>query len=1132
MHRLSSAIEDLQPHYDVVVIGSGYGGGVAASRMARAGRSVCLLERGLERHPGEYPETLLDARSEIQIDTAAGHLGTQTAMFDVRINADLDVLVGCGLGGTSLINANVSLPPDPVILDDERWPAALRADRETGLAVEVARAAAMLRPVTYSDAMPSLNKMAAHEKSARLMGQPFHRVPINVTFEEGTNHVGVHQRPCTLCGDCVTGCNESAKNTTLMNYLPDAWNHGAAIFTGTRVRHLARQGEAWAVHFSTAEGGRERFHDTMLSVAADIVIVAAGTLGSTEILLRSRARGLPMSPAVGTRFSGNGDVLGFAYSTLDRIDGISTGPRPLPSNVPIGPCITSVIDIRTPGDAENGLIIEEGSVPAALARLLTVPLSVTGDVAVASTGDVGIADVVRRKIAEAQSATAGAGAGALAHTQTFLVMSHDGSDGRLYLEDDRLRVDWPDVGTRPVFDRVNEQLEAAARALGGVFIRNPARTPSSPHGLVTVHPLGGCAMADDAGAGVVNHKGQVFADPAGTSVHENLYVMDGAIIPRSLGVNPLLTITALAERSCALIAADRGWHIDYTLPSSPTRRIERSRPGLEFTERMSGFFSTSVLDDCEQAAEHGARQGTTCDFVLTVATADLESMLADPEHRAVLYGTVRASELSPDPMTVVDGRFSLFSEDEADVHAHRMQYRMRLQATDGRTFAFEGVKWIRDGRLWDVWPATTTLFVTVRSGDENGPVTGRGILRIAPADFARQLTTLQVRNAPNAVVRARLLGRFGRLFAGRVWEHFGGALATNPVAGDRAVVRQKRPLEAPHPDVHFFETGDGTDLRLVRYNGGPKGPLICAPGFSNTSQVFAWDGIGTNWVEFAAGHGYDVWLLDYRASPDVPASRTQFTLDQVAYHDWPAAVDYVRNATGCESVQALGHCLGSATGFMALLSGRLSNVRQFVASQVMPFVDVSSLARLKAGLRLDRLFSRLGVAGVETDAGRSTVEKMVDRLLRVSPMPAEWQTLGPVCRRIYAIYGPVMNPAQINRDTRDALDWIFGYGNLTSFAHIRQFIRNGRLVDAAGADVYVPNIGRLTTHVVLVQGRENELFLAEGSARTEQWIREHHGPGSCMRLVIPDYAHLDCFIGRSAARDVFPLLVHELDRLN
>jgi cholesterol oxidase len=285
-------------------------------------------------------------------------------------------------------------------------------------------------------------------------------------------------------------------------------------------------------------------------------------------------------------------------------------------------------------------------------------------------------------------------------------------------------------------------------------------------------------------------------------------------------------------------------------------------------------------------------------------------------------------------------------------------------------------------------------------------------------------------------------------------------------------------------------------------------------------------------VVFFTGLGYDVWQFDYRASPDLPACRTQFTLDQVALHDWPAAVDRVLRTTGADSVQALGHCLGSATGFMSLLAGRLPGVRQFVASQVMPFVEVSRLAQLKARVKLDRVFARLGIEGVDTDAGRSIRDAAVDELIRFTPMPREWQTLGPVCRRIYAIYGPVMKLDHVNRDTRDALDWIFGYGNVTSFGQIRQFIRHKRLVDAGGADAYLPHVDRVRARIVLLQGGDNELFLPEGSAATLDWLRHHHREDACTRVLVPGYAHLDCFIGRDAAEDVFPLVLQQLDAAN
>ena len=169
--------------------------------------------------------------------------------------------------------------------------------------------------------------------------------------------------------------------------------------------------------------------------------------------------------------------------------------------------------MRNTDDMEDGLIIEEGSVPAALARVLTVPLAIAGDTGL-QPGDIDLIEIARRQAAEADSVVAGADAGSMAHTQTFLVMSHDGSDGRLYLDGDRLRVDWAGVGKRPVFERDNRQLEAATAALGGIFVKNPVWSRLLKHGLVTVHPLGGCPMADIAANGVVNHKGQVYADAA------------------------------------------------------------------------------------------------------------------------------------------------------------------------------------------------------------------------------------------------------------------------------------------------------------------------------------------------------------------------------------------------------------------------------------------------------------------------------------------------------------------------------------------------------------------------------------------------------------------------------------------
>ena len=560
-------MHELRDRYTVVVVGSGYGGAIAASRLARAGQDVCVLERGKERLPGEYPDTMREAVRELQADWPRGHRGSRTALFDLRVNPEMNVLVGCGLGGTSLINANVSLEAEPRVLENACWPQGFRDDRETRLAEGYRRAREMLRPTPYPADGPPLAKLEALERAAAGVQGAFYRPPINVTFEDGPNHVGVEQLACTLCGDCVSGCNHGAKNTVLMNYLPDAKAHGAQIFTRTSVRYVERAGSRWRVHLELLEDDGDG-HPPSRSVEADIVVLASGALGSSEILLRSKERGLSLSDRVGERFTGNGDVLGFAYNNDTPVNAIGFGSRPAEERDPVGPCIAGIIDLRERPELDHGVVIEEGVIPGALADQLAGAFAAVGRVMGEDT-DEGFADMRAELARELESVLKGPYRGAVHNTLVYLVMTHDDGLGRIVLEDDRVRIDWPDLGKQPSFARVDEQLGAATRALGGTYLRNPLWTRMTSNALVTVHPLGGCVMADDAEHGAVDERGRVFAGPVGHTTHAGLYVSDGSVVPRSLGVNPLLTISALTERCCALIADDHGWEIDYALRSRP-----------------------------------------------------------------------------------------------------------------------------------------------------------------------------------------------------------------------------------------------------------------------------------------------------------------------------------------------------------------------------------------------------------------------------------------------------------------------------------------------------------------------------------------------------------------------------------
>jgi len=535
---LSLPQESMKPAYDVVVVGSGYGGGVSASRLSRAGQSVCVIERGREVPTGSFPDRLPELRRELQLNGGKMRSGSRAGLFDFRFGADIHVLVGCGLGGGSLINAAVGLRPDARVFVDEAWPEAVAKDGLLDLGFE--RAQEMLRP-SRSTKAPELAKFGALKVASAPFGQDPVAAPVAVSFEETVNPAGVTQRACTLCGDCCSGCNVGAKNTVAMTYLPDAKAHGAEMFTELSVSHVEKRNVGWRVHFAPTdeEDDETRFVD------AKMIVLAAGTLGSTEILLRSRERGLGLSDRLGHSFSANGDIIAFALGGRERVNAVGVGEPPKFTGETVGACVAGQIELPDEETLDNSMIIQEGAMPSALAPLLPVFFVAGG-----------------RILGAAKSLIKGVYEGPLSRLQTFFVVSHDDAKGQIKLDKGQAQIHWPNVGEQPVYARVDEALTKAAEAVGARYIKNPMAATNMGTKPATAHPLGGCGMGDDATSGVVNDKCQVFAGPQGDGVHDGLYVCDGSVIPRSIGVNPLLTITALTERAMVHFARDHNLGFD------------------------------------------------------------------------------------------------------------------------------------------------------------------------------------------------------------------------------------------------------------------------------------------------------------------------------------------------------------------------------------------------------------------------------------------------------------------------------------------------------------------------------------------------------------------------------------------
>ena len=540
MSRLAQSLDRMKSRYDAVIIGSGYGGAVSAARLARAGKSVCVLERGREFVTGEFPAKFPEMRNEMQVTSRRFRTGKQTALFDVRLGDDMHVLVGCGLGGGSLVNAGVSLRPDPRVFADEIWPGQLRQD---GLLDEgYERARRWLRPMQGPRAA-EMTKFKALAETSRAIGVAPVKAPVAVSFAETVNPAGITQPACTNCGDCVGGCNVGAKNTVALTYLPEAKRHGADIFTEAKVQYIEKFASGgWRVHLERLD--EVKGQPQLMIVDADMVIVAGGTLGSTEILLRSKARGLRLSDALGRRFSANGDIIAFGYGAKIPIRSIGVGHPKKIDGYDVGAAVSGQIEIVDADNLSHSMTIQEGAMPSALAPILPVMFVPNG-----------------RLLGALQSLVSGVYKGPFQSLQTFFAVSHDSASGQFRLDDDRLALSWPNAKDEPVYARLDAALEKIVGAAGGSYVKNPMAGTVMGHQPATAHPLGGCGMAADRAEGVVNHRGQVFdasSSAGATDVHAGLYVIDGSIIPRSLGCNPLLTITALAERAMLHLGREAG----------------------------------------------------------------------------------------------------------------------------------------------------------------------------------------------------------------------------------------------------------------------------------------------------------------------------------------------------------------------------------------------------------------------------------------------------------------------------------------------------------------------------------------------------------------------------------------------
>jgi cholesterol oxidase len=517
--------------YDVIVIGSGFGGAITACRLAEKKKRVLVLERGKKWTKDTYPRELDD-------DWIWSHSHPEEfhGWTDLRRFKGMAVIAGAGVGGGSLIYANVSaVPPESVF--QSGWPPEITFQ---GLQSYYATVADVLDIQTVPDKQWSPRVRLMQEAATNLnQTQRFRPASLAVSFDKNlqydfntepdtknstpfTNKHGAQQGTCAHLGECDIGCRVEAKNTLEKNYLFIAEKNGAEI----RPLHLVTSIEPIAGgyrvhHLELKDGG-----SVPGSTTAGRVIVAAGSMGSTELLLRCRDvdKTLPnLSPFLGKHWSSNGDFLTpafYLHRTLwpDR-----------------GPTIGAVIDYLDASDKGQTYWIQDGGIPNVMNKYFQAVLHQLRKYPT----ETHLLEGFNMQSLLQHVTLLSADLDAFRHIMPWFAQGVDAGDGDLHLTNGNLDLSWNIAASMPLFDTIEQRHHKLAEATGGHPF--PLPTWLLSHELVTPHPLGGCNMGASIGQGVVNHAGEVFN-------YANLYVADGAIIPRPLGVNPSRTISALAER--------------------------------------------------------------------------------------------------------------------------------------------------------------------------------------------------------------------------------------------------------------------------------------------------------------------------------------------------------------------------------------------------------------------------------------------------------------------------------------------------------------------------------------------------------------------------------------------------------
>ncbi len=580
--------------FDAIVVGSGFGGSVAASQLAAQKKKVLILERGtwwispekLGKPPAlapgkqrmadwlaandqpvqywprpDHKDGMLDVLASVRTELNTGGL------YKISNFKEAITLTSSAVGGGSMIYSGVTIEPDPSVLQQiglnlgaaefdaaRQWMTDFRGPLNK-VVTKVPLPGRDVSNLTDDDYLYLDRSRVLRDAAAALapkLGIELPWAPLDLAVIEydpdrgAKSDAAKNHTFCERQGRCLLGCLPAARltlNKSLFAHLLQDPASGVALWPRAEARQIRKIDGGYQVTFHDhRDGGGEQ------TVSAPMLFLAAGTLGTTELLLRSRnGGGLELPDTVGEHFSTNGDFGAFVNHTAERVSSTR------------GPVNTSEVRVTVNG---TRLTIEDCAIPGMFASVASTALSVIDSFArrrlfherlrlawlTHRLPDLG--EFLPHLPSTSNPDDQRTEAEYVNNVFFFNVMGQDDASGTFSLDGDDLDLDWKQpIADHPTFKKADELCRQFAQAMGGDYI---ALWDALPRRRLTItHPLGGCTIGPDRARGAIDEYGRVF-DPGGANAsdtHNGLLVVDGSAIPGALAVNPTLTITAQALKA-------------------------------------------------------------------------------------------------------------------------------------------------------------------------------------------------------------------------------------------------------------------------------------------------------------------------------------------------------------------------------------------------------------------------------------------------------------------------------------------------------------------------------------------------------------------------------------------------------